>query len=91
MTAVVIEIFDKNTAFVLDIFFFSTIIYIWYEDSELKLSLVRLSTSSSVSPFGVTATVASVESAESVERRHDVRVPGGSHYPVESVLASHPT
>jgi hypothetical protein len=56
---VAIEIFDKITAFVLDILFFSTIIYIWYEDSELRLSLVRLSTSS-VSPFGVTATVANV-------------------------------
>jgi hypothetical protein len=36
------ENFDNNTAFVLDIGFFSTIIfYIWYEDGELRPSLVR--------------------------------------------------
>mgnify|MGYP003353487561 CR=1 FL=1 len=33
--------FDNIDAFVLDIGFFSPIIYIWYEGSELKLPLVR--------------------------------------------------
>ena len=36
------DLFDNIDAFVLDIGFFSTIIYIWYEGSELKLPLVRL-------------------------------------------------
>jgi tetratricopeptide (TPR) repeat protein len=34
--------FDKNTAFVLDIHLFSSIIYIWYEGGKLRPSLVRV-------------------------------------------------
>ena len=35
------ETFDKLDVFVLDIVLFSTIIYIWYEDGELRPFLVR--------------------------------------------------
>ncbi len=41
--------FDNLVAFVLDIRFLTTIIYIWYEGGELRPSLVRLE--SSTSPF----------------------------------------
>ena len=69
------EFFDNIDAFVLDIEFFSSIIYIWYEGSELRLPLVRktCSAESRFDSVSLTSFADEIETARAVSRNHGTR------------------